>query len=229
MTTKVKAGVIAPEAVENAAIAGNAVTTDKVALDTLTAADLAPDSVGTSEVADGAIGTADLAATLDLSSKTLTMPPNGSRVGEVVQVVNFQTGAVATGTTSIPHDDTIPQNTEGDEYMTLAITPKSASNKLIIDVIFQGTMTANGPVTVALFQDSTANALAAVAQHPGSASIVQSIALRHNMTAGTTSATTFKVRAGAAGAATTTFNGASGGRKFGGVSASSITITEIKQ
>lgn len=169
-----------------------------------------------------------LEATLDLSSHTLTLPPNGSRVGDVVQVVSTQTGAVATGTTVLPHDDTIPQNTEGDEYMTLAITPKSATNKLLIEVIFQGTMTANGPVSVALFQDSTANALAAAASHPGSASIAQTIPLVHYMTAGTTSATTFKVRAGASGAATTTFNGTSGARKFGGVAASSITITEIK-
>jgi hypothetical protein len=29
--------------------------------------------------------------------------------GDVVQVVNTQTGAVATGTTTIPWDDTIPQ------------------------------------------------------------------------------------------------------------------------
>ena len=53
-----------------------------------------------------------------------------------VQVVNTQTGAVDTGTTAMPCDDTIPQNTEGDEFMTLAITPTSATNKLKIDVVF---------------------------------------------------------------------------------------------
>ena len=169
-----------------------------------------------------------LAGTLDLSSKTLTLPATGSRAGEIVQVVNTQTGAVATGTTILPFDDTIPQNDEGDEYMTLAITPTNASNKLLIEVVLFGTMTANGPLSVALFQDSTAGALAATAAHPASASVSEVIVLRHYMTAGTTSATTFKVRAGAAGAATTTFNGTSGARKFGGVAVSSITITEIK-
>ena len=52
----------------------------------------------------------------------------------VVQVVNVQSGASATGTTVIPDDDTIPQNDEGDEYLTLAITPKSASNILVIEI-----------------------------------------------------------------------------------------------
>lgn len=35
--------------------------------------------------------------------------------GQVLQVVSYQTGAVATGTTTIPPDDTIPQITEGNE------------------------------------------------------------------------------------------------------------------
>ena len=38
--------------------------------------------------------------------------------GIVVQTVHTQDGEVATGTTNLPFDDTIPQNTEGDEYMT---------------------------------------------------------------------------------------------------------------
>lgn len=41
-------------------------------------------------------------------------------------------------------------------------------------------------------------------------------------------ATTFKVRIGGTSAGATTFNGSGGGRKLGGVMASSITITEIK-
>ena len=38
--------------------------------------------------------------------------PNGG-VGKILQVVNTQTGAMSTGTTTIPHDATIPQITEG--------------------------------------------------------------------------------------------------------------------
>lgn len=148
--------------------------------------------------------------------------------GKLAQVVNTQTGAVATGTTAIPHDDTIPQNTEGDQYMSLAITPTSATNKLKIDVVlFAGATNASQWMTAALFQDTTANALAAGMVFDATATAGLCIVFTHYMTAGTTSATTFKVRAGRDGAGTTTFNGQSGGRMLGGVLASSITISEI--
>lgn len=146
---------------------------------------------------------------------------------KVVQMVNVQTGAVATGTGTIPFDDTIPQNTEGTQFMSLSITPTSATNILVIDVI--AFVAPNQQVTMqgALFQDSTANALAASLQVVSTNNDrVQLDAFRHYMVAGTTSATTFKYRSGANAAATVTFNGRSGSRLMGGVMASSITITE---
>jgi hypothetical protein len=136
----------------------------------------------------------------------------------VIQVVNVQSGAVATGTTA--------QISEGDQYLTLAITPKSATNTLKIDVVWNGTNASSTVPVVALFQDNTAGALAAVTSVT-SAGDVRTMAFTHNMVSGTTSETTFKVRAGAA-SGTTTFNGFGGARKLGGVIASSITITELK-
>src|SRR5205085_1297835 len=127
------------------------------------------------------------------------------------------TGAVATGTTVIPRDDTIPQNTEGDQYMSLSITPKSATSKLVIEAVFNYTFSTNNLVAVALFQDSTANALAAAFNWVGAADVEGQCAFNHMVTSGTTSATTFKVRAGGVGAGTVTFNGLSGSREFGGV------------
>lgn len=150
--------------------------------------------------------------------------------GSTAQVVNTETGAVATGTTTIPNDDTIPQNTEGDQYMSLAITPKNAGSTLIIDVVWTGSNGGVGTgnlIAAALFQDSTANALAAMQNGADASGSPCLIFFRHKMTAGGTSATTFKVRAGANVAGTTTFNGVAGGRLLGGVMASSITITEI--
>lgn len=151
-------------------------------------------------------------------------------VGSSVQVVNTQTGAVATGTTIMPLDDTIPQNTEGDQYMTLAITPTNASNILYINVVTFLSSSAAGTVSVAsaLFQDSTVDALAAIAETGPVATGISTLAFTHKMTAGTTSAITFKVRCGAGSAGTTTFNGSGAARIFGGVLASSITITEVK-
>lgn len=172
--------------------------------------------------AAAAYATAAQGAKADTALQTL---PSGS----VVQRVGTVTGAVATGTTTVPLDDTIPQITEGTEFMTLAITPTNASNVLTIDVVFNGSNSlGSGTLIVALFQDSTANALACSAQVMSNSSVMTQVKFTHRMTAGTTSATTFRVRAGFSAAATVTFNGATGARLFGGVLASSITITEVK-
>ena len=149
--------------------------------------------------------------------------------GSTVQVVNVESGAVATATTTMPDDNTIPQKTEGNEFMTLAVTPTHASNKLRIDVaIILGVDTGASTITGALFQDDTAGALASTIHYAYNGSRAYGVNFTHYMAAGTTSETTFKVRAGIEDADTVTFNGHSGGRIHGGVLSSSITITEIK-
>jgi hypothetical protein len=149
--------------------------------------------------------------------------------GKILQVVNVTNSASSTSTTTMPYDDSIPQNSEGFEVMTLAITPADTGNKLIIQVQCTS-MTLNSATatrTVALFQDSTANALAASTGHQSVSSGTYNMMLNHYMTAGTTSETTFKVRIGSHVAGTLEINGQSSARKFGGVAASSITIWEI--
>lgn len=150
----------------------------------------------------------------------------GGGGGTIVQIVTTQSGAQAASSTTIPFDDTIPQNTEGQEILTRAITPDDAANMLQIDVTIFATSTATPWIIVALFQDSTANALAVAAAFVNLSTSGTTITFRHTMTAGTTSATTFKVRVGPSSAATVTINGQSGGRIFGGVAASSLTVTE---
>jgi hypothetical protein len=92
--------------------------------------------------------------------------------GAIVQRVNTQPGTSTTGTTVLPFDDTaLPQNTEGDEYMTLAVTPTNSSNILEIRVVFFGANSAAGNLSVCLFQDSTAGAIAASAYNHGDSSM----------------------------------------------------------
>lgn len=148
--------------------------------------------------------------------------------GSIVQIVNTQTGASGIGTTIMPYDDTIPQKTEGDEYMTLAITPATVTNKLKIDVVWIGAVDIANVLTVALFKDTVTNASAAAISSDSVANHRHMIPFSYYMVAGTTSSTTFKVRAGAAGVGRTTFNGSDGARYLGGALKSSITITEIK-
>lgn len=154
----------------------------------------------------------------------LTGLPSG---GKVVQVQHYQSGSLVTGSNVIPFDNSIPQNTEGSQFMELAITPTSASNILQIDVVFSGTFSNNRTCVFALFQDSTSNAIAAVVGRSISSGGMTTC-LRHQMVAGTTSETTFKLRAGPE--STTCFihmNGENGSSSLGGISASSITITEL--
>jgi len=151
----------------------------------------------------------------------------------LVQVVNTTTGAVATGTTVLPGegDNTIPQNDEGDQYMSLAITPTNTNNSLKIEVVANFShATALSAFTAALFKDSDAGAIAAAQDWESAAgTILKNIVFTHFMTGSLgTSEITFKVRCGVEDSGTTTFNGQGGTRQLGGVVASSITISEIR-
>lgn len=149
--------------------------------------------------------------------------------GAPVQTVTANFAAVATGTNTIPLDDTIPQITEGTEFMTCSITPKSATNILEIFVYFSGSHTAtNTNLIAALFQDSGANALAASQSFTAATTAPLTIPIEHAQVAGTTATTTFRVRAGAGAASTVTFNGQSGARLFGATTKSAIVIREYK-
>jgi len=146
----------------------------------------------------------------------------------VVQRLRAETNAVSTSTATIPEDDTIPQNTEGTEILTRAITPTNSSNKLHIQAVVYAGVSTGRELILALFQDSTANAVAAMIQNSQSSPGPHTVILDAYLTAGTTSETTFKLRIGTDNAATLTVNGQTGNRLFGGVMVSSLTITEIK-
>jgi len=69
----------------------------------------------------------------------------------VKQQVRYQTGEYMSGTGTIPSDDTIPQKSEGNEFMTLAITPTSATSKLVISVNLMVRSSVANHICVALF------------------------------------------------------------------------------
>jgi hypothetical protein len=159
------------------------------------------------------------------ASKLHLIEPGGLRTGDRVQLKYVADGAVATGTTVIPFDNTTPQNTEGDQFMSLTITPTHATNLLVIEAVAFTESSANSRGLGALFQDTTANALAsAICYNFFTAPMV----IKHLMSAGTISATTFKVRIGCWTAGTITFNGAaSGSGIFNGTLESTMRIEEI--
>ncbi len=154
--------------------------------------------------------------------------PGIKRPGDTVQIQESASAAVASGTSQIPNDDTIPQNTEGTQFFSLAVTPTSPANRLYIK--YNGNYafdTIQNGIT-ALFQDSTASALAAVMVTEAVANTPMVHVLSYNLRAATSSSTTFKIRTGSQLAGVVcTLNGTSAARLMGGVLYSRLEISEI--
>lgn len=147
--------------------------------------------------------------------------------GDIIHT-EYNTTATYTNasTTDFPVDDTKPQSNEGTEILTQAITPTDTSNTLEIEALVHGT-NPNTAGMIALFQDSTADSLSVAGGTSDFSNINNlsiSVPLRFRLTpAGTTSSTTFKIRA-----SNFFVNGGTSARLFGGASISSLKITEIQ-
>jgi hypothetical protein len=182
-------------------------------------------TVSSSMITDATILNADIGAAAAIATTKLG-------AGATVQVVNVQSSTTATGTTAIPNDDTIPQITEGVEYLTLAITPTSSSNKLIVEWVI-GLHASAGTTGIVeyscLFNTDihSTNALACVGLQNAIGNNQNTSAGRYYVTAPGTSATTFRLRAGNSTTETYTFNGAAGSSRLSTACVSSLTITEI--
>lgn len=153
--------------------------------------------------------------------------------GSVIGFGSTQFSAQDSTTTTIPADDTIPQNTEGKEAFTVSYTPKAATSTLIIDVFANLGSSTTTNVALALFQDTTANALAAAANigARGTNALweIVPVTIRYIVSAASTSARTYKVRFGPTGAATAYINRSLDDTTlFGSRLMSNITVTEIK-
>jgi hypothetical protein len=151
-----------------------------------------------------------------------------SAAGVVVQVQEFQRGDVVV-CAAMPYTDSIPQITDGTECLSVGITPKFATSLLRIDCT--GFFSTNDGLfcTGAIFKDSTADAIAAVAFYCLS-NEAQVVSVTHFIAAGSTAAQVFSARFGPNVAAGLWLNAdGAGTRLYGGVASANITITEIRQ
>lgn len=145
--------------------------------------------------------------------------------GKLVNQSFVQDGTVATGTGLIPIDNTAPQITEGDEYLTLTHTALDPGNFLYISVSGYFENPSQSRMTMGLFQTGVSNTLACVNER-GDDGDPKFMTLSHRVFAGTTAPVIYRMRAGADGAGTTTFNGQGGSPFFAGLLASNMTILE---
>lgn len=149
--------------------------------------------------------------------------------GKVAQIVTATDATYQSTMASIPSDDTIPQQTEGFEALTAAITPNNAGSTLIIDAsIFLLQTPGNKTVTSALFRDATANALAAT-QHSSTEAGLWSFqhTVKAVIPATAAVATTFKLRVGNSDGSNLYINGDNVSRMYGGVAKTTLQIMEV--
>jgi|SRR5882672_3652356 len=158
--------------------------------------------------------------------------PGVKKPGDIVQTTLIRSAAVATGTTIMPYDDTIPQNNEGTQFFSRDITPKSPVNILQNEYVLRCSAPTSGAssprVAAALFQDNIVDALSAVWQWDLTGGETPlNLTGEYQQLAMSTAQTTFKVRLGKDIAGTMTLNGITGNRAYGGVLWSQHKVTEL--
>jgi hypothetical protein len=184
-------------------------------------------TVGGVNLKSGAISTANSVPTVALQSNAVTSDKVAP--GAVVGMKTALFVAAATGTTIMPFDDTIPQITEGAEFMTITYSPQSTTNHVMVESLaWYSHDAANAQAGMALFRDAVVNALAVTEQYQNTATAVVQNSLMYDFVPGATTSITFRIRIGSQNAGTLTFNGQSGTRRYGGVATSYMKITEYK-
>lgn len=153
---------------------------------------------------------------------------NTNELGPVVQVVEDSTAVSSALSPIIPLDDTPVQNTEGTQILTVAITPKRASNILIIDASGYFGSAANSIIgyTMALFQDSIVDAIESMPNTVHNLTQMEMSAIRSRLATGATSPVTINLRVGPGGANDVVVNGNDSGRQYGGTGHARLTVTE---
>lgn len=126
--------------------------------------------------------------------------------------------------------DNIPQQSGGGLIFSTSVTPTNASSILEFEIEIWGGETSNvaEAFIAALFVDSTANSLAhGYGNLVGVMGAPSLCRFKYELTAGSTSARTYKIKAGLDGiAGTFNLNGTGGNRKGGGSLYSRMTIKE---
>lgn len=167
-------------------------------------------------------------ATLTSANSSITVTNGAGSIdlsGKVVQQIRAQTAASITTATQIPADNTIPQNTEGAEMLTVSITPKNASNVLVIEANVWGSVNAVANFSIAVFVDTTADAIGATTCVISASQYQEACVLKFSLSAGSTSARTYKLRFGP-NTATGSINGPTTNTYFNGVGYSYLQVTE---
>jgi hypothetical protein len=165
----------------------------------------------------------------DGTSSQWVMAAGGGPVpGAVLQQLYTDTNATpSTSSFVAAGSNTIPQQTDGIEVLSITVTPKAATSKIRVDAIVPASCNTNATWFVSLFRDGGANALVTVpASH--NASFMLPAPLTFEVAAGSIALTTFKIRIGLAQSGSSLFlNSSSGTPFFGGSIRATMALTEF--
>lgn len=172
-----------------------------------------------------AVGTIGALAGLD----SLDRPHLATGFG-VIQLQSHEIGASTAyinSNTVIPFDDTIPQNTEGDQLFSGTYTPVSLTSEIYVE--FWGMFGVGGAAAVliaALFQDNGADAVSVVAQYVAG-TVVCPLDLMYRFSPASLDPITFSIRFGpSTNVGTSSYlNGNSAGRLFGGITRAYLRVS----
>jgi hypothetical protein len=177
------------------------------------------------------------------SVKGASMPADAradsATASAIGQIVYADTAAVilGAGAGTIAFDNTIPQQSEGSEFLTATITPASASSFLLVEVVAWLSESANhsNQIVGAVFRDGGADAIVAGWASIGFQNVVYGgannysdspLVLRVRVPSGSTSPTTFKLRGGC-DSGPAVLNGLGNVTMLGGSVRTTITVTEL--
>lgn len=146
--------------------------------------------------------------------------------GELQAPINVPYTTYTNTAVALPFDNTIPQNTEGLEIFNQNFTPVSASGVITIEGQVTASASSDGLTPcLALFQDTTANAIAAFGSLNTNNSGITTFPFRYEVSSASTALRAYKGRIGTT-SGTCYVNGSSVERKYGGVGVSSFRLSE---
>lgn len=148
--------------------------------------------------------------------------------GTVILLGRASLDAYTSSATDIPTDNSIPQSGEGDEVMSLTVTPRNSSS--ILRLRFEGMAGGSGAGTVcaAIFNSGSANALGAAACRIEGAGELNTLSVEAFETASTSSRVyTVRFGPGTTNPATAFLNGDGSAGIFGTASKATFTVEEI--
>lgn len=149
--------------------------------------------------------------------------------GSVIQTVSATPYTANANLGTIPLDNTIPQNTEGTQILTLNITPRSSTSQIrLLFNGFGGADTSGVCLTVAVFRSGNVNALKTVSASAPNPNNLIMLSLDWIDTPASTAQQTYSIRAGINVNIGRMNGNVSIGQFFGGSAACTLVAQEIK-